>query len=140
MTAGGSFASVCEVFPNHPMDHTPANPVPPPVQSIPSSDDKIWIIFCHLSLLLGIGFLLPLIVYLVKKNDSPATAEHAREALNFHISVYLYGIICFFLIFVAIGVVLLPLLGLASAVLAIVAAIKASEGKPYRYPLTIRLV
>ncbi|MES2476545.1 MAG: DUF4870 domain-containing protein [Verrucomicrobiota bacterium] len=122
------------------MDNIPPPPVPDPITPQPNSDDKIWIIFCHLSLLLGIGFLLPLVVYLVKKEDSPATAEHAREALNFHISVYLYGFICFLLIFVAIGLVLLPLLGLASAVLAIVAAIKASEGKPYRYPLTIRLV
>lgn len=113
---------------------------PPPPSVPPSSDDKIWIILCHLSLLLGVGLLLPLIVYLVKKDDSPAIGEQAREALNFHISVYLYGIVCFILVFVVIGAFLLPLLGLFSAVFAIVAAIKASEGKPYRYPMTIRLV
>ncbi len=113
---------------------------PPPPSVPPSSDDKIWIIFCHLSLFLGVGLLLPLVVYLVKKDEFPAIGEQAREALNFHISIYLYGIICFMLVFVAIGLVLLPLLGLFSAVFAIVAAIKASEGKPYRYPVTIRLV
>lgn len=113
---------------------------PPTPPAAPNSDDKIWIILCHLSLLLGVGLLLPLIVYLVKKDDSPAIAGQAKEALNFHITVYLYGFICFLLVFVVIGVVLLPLLGLFSAVFAIVAAIKASEGKPYRYPMTLRLI
>ncbi|MGK0197767.1 MAG: putative Tic20 family protein, partial [Yoonia sp.] len=57
-----------------------------------TSDEKLWSVLSHLSLLLGVGILLPLIVYLVKKGDSPAVAEHAKEALNFHISVYLYAI------------------------------------------------
>lgn len=128
------------------MDHTPRpsdsiSPHPGDKISVtPSSDDKIWIIFCHLSLLLGIGFLLPLVVYLVKKDDSPAVAGQAREALNFHISVYLYLFVSFLLCFILIGIPLLFLVGTGSAVLAIVAAIKVSEGKSYRYPLTIRLV
>ncbi len=117
-------------------------PPPPPdeITTPASSDDKIWIIFCHLSLLLGIGFLLPLVVYLVKKDDSPTVAEQAREALNFHISIYLYLFISFLLCFILIGIPLLFLVGIGSAVLAIVAAIKVSEGKPYRYPLTLRLI
>jgi uncharacterized Tic20 family protein len=115
-------------------------PTPQPLLPSSSSDDKIWIILCHLSLLLGVGFLLPLIVYLVKKQDAPLTAQHAREALNFHISVYLYGFVALLLCFVLIGIILLPAVGIASLVLAIVACVKASEGQFYRYPLTIRLV
>ncbi|MEO5913460.1 MAG: DUF4870 domain-containing protein [Luteolibacter sp.] len=68
------------------------------------------------------------------------TAEHAKEALNFHLSVYLYGIISFFLCFILIGIPMLIILGLASVVFAIVACIKASDGLFYRYPLTIRLI
>ena len=105
-----------------------------------SSDDKLWIILCHLSLLLGVGFLLPLIVYFVKKQDSPMAAEHAREALNFHITVYLYGIISFFLCFVLIGIPMLIVLALGSVVCSILACVKASEGLFFRYPLTIRLI
>jgi uncharacterized protein len=97
-------------------------------------------ILCHLSLLFGAGILLPLIVYLVKRQDSPIPAEHAREALNFHISVYLYVIVSFFLCFVLVGFVLLPLIGVGSVVFSIIASVTASEGRPYRYPLTIRLV
>jgi uncharacterized Tic20 family protein len=115
---------------------------PPPITPPPaaSSDDKIWIILCHLSLLLGVGFILPLVVFLVKRQDSPLTAEHAREALNFHISVILYAIVSALLVFVLIGIPLLIAVGLGSVICAIIASIKASEGKFYRYPLTLRLV
>lgn len=112
-----------------------------PLASQPvSSDDKLWIIGCHLSLLIGVGFVLPLIVYLVKKDESPLIGEHAKEALNFHISVYLYTLASILLCFVLVGFLLLPALGVGSLILSILATIKASEGGFYRYPLTIRLV
>lgn len=111
----------------------------PPV-IVKSSDDKIWIILCHLSLLIGIGFLLPLVVYLVKKQDAPSTAEHAKEALNFHISVYIYGFVSVLLCFIFIGIPLLFALMIGSIIFSIIAAIKASDGQFYRYPLTIRLI
>ncbi len=113
---------------------------PPPVPAKSDSEEKIWIILSHISLLLGVGFILPLIVYLVKKQDAPNTAEHAKEALNFHISVYIYGIVSFFLCFVIIGFPMLVVLGIGSVVLAIIACMKAADGQFYRYPLTIRLV
>ncbi len=113
---------------------------PPPPPSSTGSDDKIWIILCHLSLLIGVGFLLPLVVYFVKKQDAPLTAEHAREALNFHISVYLYAFIGFLLCFVLIGVPLLVVLSIGAAICSILACVKASDGGFYRYPLTIRLI
>ena len=112
----------------------------PPSPSPVSSDDKLWIILCHLSLLLGVGFLLPLIVYFVKKQDSPITAEHAKEALNFHITIIIYGIISGILCLLLIGIPMLIILGVGSVVCAIIACVKASDGLFYRYPLTIRLV
>lgn len=106
----------------------------------PTSDEKLWIVLSHLSLLLGVGILLPLIVYLVKKGDSPAVAEHAREALNFHISAYLYMLVCAPLTLIFIGVLLLPIIAFASVILSIVAAVKSVDGVAYRYPLTLRFV
>jgi uncharacterized Tic20 family protein len=53
------------------------------------------------------------------------------------------GIICFILMFVLIGFLLIPLFGvlyLADIVLVIIASIKANEGQLYRYPFTIRLI
>ena len=113
-------------------------PVPPvqPAFTL-SSDDKIWAIFCHLSLLLGIGFLLPLVVWLAKRDDSPAVAAHAREALNFHLSLYIYGFVSAVLIFFCIGYFLLMGLAIFGLVCAILAAVEASKGGFFRYPLTI---
>ncbi len=117
------------------MDPSPPIPVSPA-----GKDDKLWIILCHLSLLLGVGFLLPLVIYLVNKQESNLVARHAKEALNFHISVYIYGLISVPLCFVLIGFPLLFAVAIGSIVCSILAAIKASEGQFYKYPLTIRLV
>ena len=67
-------------------------------------------------------------------------AANAKEALNFHISVFIYALCCIPLVFVLIGIPLLVVIGLTSLVLAILATIKASDGQCYRYPLTLRLV
>jgi uncharacterized Tic20 family protein len=110
-------------------------PVPPGATF--SGDDKIWAIFCHLSLLLGVGFILPLVVWLVKRDDSPVVAAHAREALNFHLSLYLYGLLSVVLVFVCIGYFVLLGLVVLGFICAILAAVEASKGAFFRYPLTI---
>ena len=102
--------------------------------------DKIWSMLCHLSALLGVGFVLPLVVYLAMRKESEYVAANAREALNFHISVPIYSLCCIPLVFILIGIPLLIVLGLGSLILAIIATIKASDGQCYRYPLTLRLV
>ena len=115
----------------------------PPLPQVPAptqGNDKLFIVLCHLSLLLGVGFILPFIVYLVKRHESELVAAHAREALNFHISLVIYGLCCLPLVFLLIGIPLLIGLGLMSVICAILAAIRASEDGFYRYPLTIRLI
>ena len=116
----------------------PPPPAAPPAP--PKGNEKIWSILCHLSTLIGVPFILPLVVYLAMRNESPYVTGNAKEALNFHLSVLIYGLCCIPLIFILIGFPLLILLGLASLVLAIIAAVKASDGGCYRYPLTLRLV
>jgi len=120
-------------------------PISLPPQSQPASsargNDKIWSMFCHLSVFLGIGiFLVPFVVYLAMKNESQYVADNAREALNFHISFLIYAICCIPLYFIYIGIVLHLILVLGLFIFAIVATITASDGGCYRYPLTIRLV
>jgi uncharacterized Tic20 family protein len=114
----------------------------PPALPLPQGNDKIWAILSHVSTFLGAGFILiPLIVYLAMKDDSGYVRENAREALNFHLSVLIYGICCVPLIFaLGLGAVLaLALYGLL-LVCSIVAALKASNNGCYRYPLTLRMV
>src|ERR1051326_6999231 len=106
----------------------------------PTGNDKIWSMLSHLSALFGLGFILPLVVYLAMRRESDYVASNAREALNFHISILIYVLCCIPLMFVLIGIPLAITIGLGSVVLAIIAAVKASNGQCYRYPLTLRLV
>ncbi len=106
----------------------------------PSGNDKIWSMLSHLSMLFGLGIILPLVVYLAMRRDSEYVAGNAREALNFHISVYIYLICCIPLAFVLIGIPLAVIIGVGSLVFAVIAAVKASDGRCYHYPLTLRLV
>jgi hypothetical protein len=104
------------------------------------SDEKLWIVLVHLSVFMGVGLLLPLIVYLVKKDESPAVRHHAAQALNFHISLVLYGLACIPLTFVLIGIPLLLALSAATLVFAIIAAVKGANGEAYRYPIALPFV
>ncbi len=103
-------------------------------------NDKIWAMLSHLSALFGVGLLLPLVVYVAMRKESAYVADNAREALNFHLSVFIYALCCIPLVFVLIGIPLMIGIGIASLVFAIIAAVKASDGECYRYPLTLRLV
>jgi hypothetical protein len=118
------------------MNTPPLPPTPPPDQG----SDKLLAILCHVSLFLGVGFILPLIVYLVKRGESELVAAHAKEALNFHISLVIYFLCAIPLVLFLIGIPILMGLGLMAFVCAIVAAIRASEGGFYFYPLTIRFI
>jgi uncharacterized Tic20 family protein len=109
------------------------------------SQDRTWGMLCHLSALAGYllpggNFLGPLIVWLLKKEESAFVDHHGRESLNFQISVTLYLVVAAVLSCAVIGFVLLPVIALAALVLTIVASISASGGDEYQYPLTIRLL
>jgi uncharacterized Tic20 family protein len=98
-------------------------------------------VLAHLSLF-AFGLVGPLVLWLVVKDDpnKPLTRHHAAEALNFHISLAIYGVVSLVLILVLVGILLLLVLAVASVVLAIIAAVAASKREYYRYPLTLRLV
>jgi len=113
---------------------------PPPLNLPPTGNQKIWSMLSHLSGLFGVGIILPLVVYFAMRQESKYVAANAREALNFHLSLLIYSICCIPLIFVVIGIPLLILIGLVSLILSIIAAVKASDGECYDYPLTIPLV
>lgn len=126
---------------------------PPPVGSLPSSEERMWAMIGHLSALTGIltggigNIVGPLIVWQVKKDIMPFAAAEAKEALNFNITWLLgslvLGAVTFVLMFLLIGFLLFPVLwgiGIAWIVFCIIAGLKANEGKPYRYPLTIRFI
>lgn len=108
-------------------------------------ESRMWAMLAHISALSGViipfGCILgPLIIWLIKRDEMSFVNDQAKEALNFNISMTIYAIVAGMLIFVAIGIVLLPVVLIAWLVLTIMAAVKANEGIAYRYPLTLRLV
>jgi len=101
--------------------------------------------FAHLSALSGVvipfgNIIGPLVVWQIKKDTLPFAADQGKEALNFNITLLIAAFIGFLLTFVLIGLVLLPLIGIAWLVFTILAGIKANEGVAYRYPFALRLI
>jgi uncharacterized Tic20 family protein len=112
----------------------------------PTENERTWGMLAHLAALAGlviplIGNVLgPLAVSIARSDQSPFVAAHAREALNFNISVTLAALVCTLLMLVFVGFLLGSALFIAWLVMTLIAAIKASEGAAYRYPLSLRLV
>lgn len=107
-----------------------------------SQDDRTWGMLAHLSSLLayvvgGLSFVGPLIVWLVKKDQSAFVADQAKEALNFQISVLIVSLIC---AVTFIGLILIPVIVVANIVFSIMAGMEANKGVNYRYPYSIRLI
>lgn len=105
----------------------------------PTSDEKTMAILSHILALVA-GFLAPLIIYLVKKDESSYIRAHAAESLNFQLTMLIAVIISAILMIVLIGILLLWLVGLANLILVIIATIRASENKMYKYPFSIKFV
>ncbi|WP_207496941.1 DUF4870 domain-containing protein [Aridibaculum aurantiacum] len=101
-----------------------------------TDDERTMAILCHI-LTLFAPILAPLIIYLVKKDDSAFVAEHAKESLNFQITM---ALLCIALVFTIIGLLFIWLVGIFILICVIIASVKASDKKIYRYPMTWRLV
>lgn len=111
-------------------------------------ETRTWAMVCHLAAFvafIGIPFgniLGPLVVWLIKRKDYPFVEDQGKEALNFQISITIYGLFAgvFAIITFGLGIIVLFLLGIAGIVLSIIAAVAANNGEYYRYPLTIRFL
>jgi len=108
-------------------------------------EERTWAMAAHLSSILGVwvfflGAVGPLVVMLTQGPRSAYVRAQAVEALNFNISVLIYSVIAWILVIVLIGFIALGALFVFQIVFTIIAAVKTSNGEPYRYPLTIRLV
>ena len=109
------------------------------VITTPSNDDKNIATVTHLSGTV-FSFIPALIVWILKKEDSPYIADQAKEALNFQITVLIAQFIAAILAWVLIGFILIPIIWILNVVFCIIAAIASSKGKTYRYPLCLRLI
>ena len=121
-------------------DQPVSEPQPSGVAQAPvGKDDTNMAMLCHI-LAIFTGFLGPLIIWLIKKDDSPFVDRHGKEALNFQLTVLIAWVASGLLAFVCIGFILMPVIGIVDLVLCILAAVKSSRGEEYRYPISIRFV
>lgn len=108
----------------------------------PGQDDRTWGMLAHLSSVLaialaGLSFLGPLIVWLIKKDQSAFVNDQGKEALNFQIAVLLASLVCGVTVIL---LILIPVIFVANVVFSIIAAMEANKGVRYRYPYTLRLI
>lgn len=116
-------------------------PTPPPtLPGASSPDEKLLGIVMHVLCLIGFPIIGPLVVWLMKKDQSRYLDQQGRELLNFQISYCIYGIISAVLTAILIGIPLLVAVAVASVVLTIIGIVKAADGTIYRFPLTIRIL
>ncbi len=107
---------------------------------------RTWAMLCHLLALVqlvGVPFgniIGPLVMWLIKRNDHPFIDGHGKESLNFQISMTIYILVSGLLALFVIGLPILFVVGILDIVFPIVAAVAASDGRDYRYPLTIRFL
>lgn len=137
------------------------NAIPEPTEqagpdgATPTLQERQWAAGAHLGALIlalvtswaaGIaGAVGALAVWMIKRDDSAFAAEHAKEALNFNLSMFIYAVVLVVATVLTLGlglVITLPLalvIALVWLVCTLVAAFRAYDGQPYRYPLSIRL-
>ena len=111
----------------------------------PDKDATTWAMVCHLAMLVGYlipfgNIIGPLVVWQLKKEESPFIDEHGREAVNFQICYTIYIFVAALSIFLLIGFILLPVVAIAQIIFTVIGAIKASSGESYRFPFIFRMV
>lgn len=116
-------------------------------------EDRIFAMLCHLGTVLQLGgmnnsapvslaFIVPLAIWLIKRDQLPLVRDQGREVVNFCLTIMIAQGVCFFVNDQSwqIGSKLAVLLNYYAVVMAIVGAIRAYDGIQFRYPLTLRLI
>ena len=104
-----------------------------------------WAMYIHFSLLAGYlipgaGFIVPIVLWQIKKDELPGVDIHGRIATNWIISHLIYAVASLFMILIFIGIPMLVVLGVVAVVFPIVGGIKANNGEVWKYPCSIRFL
>lgn len=103
--------------------------------------DRHFGVAIHLSPLAGLLFgpliLAPLVLWLVRRDQSPFVDDHGREMVNALISFVIYHVVA---VVTVIGIIALPVLYVVGLVSMVRGAVAASRSEPFRYPMTLRFL
>ena len=121
--------------PNAPAYATAYGPVVP----LSPSDERLWATLAHVGQIL-FSFLPPLIIWLVFRDRSRFVDQHAKEALNFAITVVIAYIVGGILTLIVVGAFIALAAWVLTIVFGIMGAVAANKGQPYRYPISIRFI
>ena len=112
-----------------------------PVYAAPlsPSDERLWATLAHVGGIV-LGFIAPLVVWLVFRERSGFVNDQAKEALNFQILIVIAYIVGGILTVVLIGGLILALAWLATIIFGIMGAVAANKGELYRYPFNWRII
>ncbi|BBE22892.1 membrane protein [Arthrobacter sp. MN05-02] len=116
---------------------TPANALP-----LTASEDRQFATLAHFGGILG--FIPSLLIFLIFKDRGPFTAQESKEALNFTLPPTMLALVAWLLSLVpvigAIFAVVNALIWVTITIFSVHAGIQVNRGRPYRYPLNLRLV
>ncbi|MCD6418610.1 DUF4870 domain-containing protein [bacterium] len=126
------------------MDEPIVDALPPqeePEKSVwePTGDERTMALLVHIGGIIT-GFIVPLIIWLIKKDESDFVDHHGQEALNFQITVLIAMFVSAILTYVVIDCLLLSVVMIADIVFGVLAAVAANKGEWYKYPVSIRIV
>lgn len=106
---------------------------------MPTNDERL---FSMLIYVLSFPFpvLGPLVIWLLKREESEFIDYHGKEYFNFIVSYAIYSIVSTILMIILIGFVLIFVVGIMLTVFTIIAAVKSYQGERYQFPLVIRFI
>ena len=128
-----------------PADAPPYGPEPPQLTET-DSNARMMGMLCHLTGLtsfLGIpGFVGPLVIWLIKKDEMAFVDDQGKESLNFQLTLMIAYVVAVVLTFVTcgFGVFVLIVPAVLNLIFCIMGTVKANNGEYYRYPMNIRMI
>ena len=110
-----------------------------------TNEEKQFAMFIHFSqfagyIFPGLGWIVPLVLWQMKKDSSPYIDAHGKIVMNWIISSIIYAIVCSIFVFLVVGIPLLFALAICSFIFAIMGGIKANNGETWVYPLSITFI
>ncbi|WP_323703721.1 DUF4870 domain-containing protein [Mammaliicoccus sp. Dog046] len=102
-----------------------------------TKDDRLYGMLIYLSSFI-VGFFGPLLIWLIKREDSKFVDRVGKDYLNFFLSYTIWTIISTILCMILIGFLFLIVLSILLIVFTIIGAVKSYRGETYLPPLSIR--